>query len=111
MAQRSLADTRQGIAAILADAAPLTGEAAAGVHLSVSGTGFAPVALLIACAACIALAWGVSRAGAAQRRSASPWLCGYARDDEHARYSAHGFYGEVKRQLSGTEKGLKHDRA
>ena len=43
------------------------------------------------------LAWFISRLGAAPRRAAVPWLCGYAREAECNRYVAHGYYGEIKR--------------
>jgi hypothetical protein len=37
------------------------------------------------------------RLGGAPRRAAAPWLCGYAREADCHRYSAHHFYGEFKR--------------
>ena len=33
----------------------------------------------------------------ASRRAAAPWLCGYVREADCHRYSAHNFYGEIKR--------------
>jgi hydrogenase-4 component B len=39
----------------------------------------------------------IARSGGAERRSAEPWLCGYALESEANRYTAHGLYGEFKR--------------
>jgi hypothetical protein len=39
----------------------------------------------------------VAGLGAAERRQAEPWLCGYAPEAESNRYRAHGMYGEFKR--------------
>jgi formate hydrogenlyase subunit 3/multisubunit Na+/H+ antiporter MnhD subunit len=39
----------------------------------------------------------ISRLGAAERRSADVWLCGYIREADVYRYGAHNFYTEVKR--------------
>ena len=40
---------------------------------------------------------GLSKLGSASRRAAAPWLCGYVREADCHRYSAHNFYGEIKR--------------
>ena len=39
----------------------------------------------------------LSKLGSASRRAAAPWLCGYVREADCHRYSAHNFYGEIKR--------------
>ena len=39
----------------------------------------------------------ISKLGRAPRRAAAPWLCGYVREADCYRYSAHNFYGEIKR--------------
>jgi hypothetical protein len=39
----------------------------------------------------------ISRLGAAERRQADLWLCGYVREADAYRYSAHNLYTEVKR--------------
>jgi NADH:ubiquinone oxidoreductase subunit 5 (subunit L)/multisubunit Na+/H+ antiporter MnhA subunit len=39
----------------------------------------------------------ISRLGAAERRAADVWLCGYIREADVYRYSAHNLYTEVKR--------------
>jgi formate hydrogenlyase subunit 3/multisubunit Na+/H+ antiporter MnhD subunit len=49
----------------------------------------------------------VSRLGGSARRSAAPWLCGEAGEEECNRYAAHHFYGDVKRYfrwLGGARK-------
>jgi hydrogenase-4 component B len=57
----------------------------------------APVALAAVIGILLVAAWLLSRLGGAQRRAAQPWLCGYARQNESHRYTAHQFYGEIKR--------------
>lgn len=47
----------------------------------------------------------ISRAGGAKRRSAEPWLCGYAQQSEHNRYRAHGYYWELKRLVAQVAGG------
>ena len=39
----------------------------------------------------------LSKVGSASRRATAPWLCGYVREADCHRYSAHNFYGEIKR--------------
>ena len=39
----------------------------------------------------------LTKLGSASRRAAAPWLCGYVREADCHRYSAHNFYGEIKR--------------
>ena len=52
----------------------------------------------------------ISKLGGATRRTATPWLCGYVLEADCYRYTAHNFYGEIKRYfkwLGGMPK--KHD--
>lgn len=57
------------------------------------------------------IARGISRLGAAGRRAAEPWLCGYVSEADCHRYAARGFYGELRRYLkwvggsAGTGRG------
>ena len=62
-----------------------------------SSAAFAPVALAMVLALMFVVARLVSKLGAAQRRIAAPWLCGYAQEADCHRYVAHNFYGEIKR--------------
>jgi hypothetical protein len=41
----------------------------------------------------------LSKLGSASRRAAAPWLCGYVREADCHRYSAHNFYVEIKRHF------------
>jgi hypothetical protein len=45
------------------------------------------------------VAVALSRAGGSKRRADAPWLCGYAREAESNRYSAHNLYGEITRHF------------
>jgi formate hydrogenlyase subunit 3/multisubunit Na+/H+ antiporter MnhD subunit len=58
---------------------------------------FVPLALVVVLGLTFLAARFISKLGAAPRRAAAPWLCGYAREAECNRYSAHGWYGEIKR--------------
>jgi len=101
MAQQSLRGTRQGMARLLADAAPLGGSPTSGLEAWSLSAGFAPIVLLVALAGCTALAWALSKLGAAPRRQDAPWLCGYAEESDSVRFAAHGFYSEVKNRRKG----------
>jgi len=61
---------------------------------------FAPAGLAALLMSGLLVAVLASRAGGAKRRRAEPWLCGYARDSEHNRYRAHGYYWELKRLVA-----------
>jgi NADH:ubiquinone oxidoreductase subunit 5 (subunit L)/multisubunit Na+/H+ antiporter MnhA subunit len=58
---------------------------------------FSPLVLAVAVGLLVWLASRIARLGGSERRSADPWLCGYARENESNRYRAHGMYGEFKR--------------
>ncbi len=65
-----------------------------------SGNGAALLAPLAAGAVILLMfliARFISRLGAAERRPADVWLCGYIREADVYRYSAHNLYTEVKR--------------
>jgi hypothetical protein len=64
------------------------------------------LALLGVLAVTFLLSFAISKVGAAQRRSAAPWLCGYACEAEANRYIAHNFYGEIKRYFGGGVRRL-----
>jgi formate hydrogenlyase subunit 3/multisubunit Na+/H+ antiporter MnhD subunit len=103
--QAALQASRQGFGTPLADAAPL--QAGLGAVLQdLLGAGLlAPVALGLVLALMFVLALALSKLGHARRRVDAPWLCGYVREAEPYRYTAHGFYGEIKRYfrwLGGT---------
>jgi formate hydrogenlyase subunit 3/multisubunit Na+/H+ antiporter MnhD subunit len=103
--QRALDASRQGFGTVLANARPvLRTPALQDIYGSAL---FAPVALAVLLAVLWLLAWGLSKLGRAHRRAGAPWLCGYVRDGEPYRYSAHHLYGEIKRYfrwLGGTPR-------
>ncbi|MFH0939224.1 MAG: proton-conducting transporter membrane subunit [Planctomycetota bacterium] len=59
----------------------------------------APLVLFGVLAVMFALAWLIAKLGGAERRTAKPWLCGYAEEADHNRYTAHHLYGEFKRMI------------
>ena len=89
--------SRQGFGATLADAAPMMNGPWAGLD-AVNGTAlFAPLALMVVLALAFLVTYVISKLGGATRRVAAPWLCGYVLEADCYRYSAHNFYGEIKR--------------
>ena len=95
---QALNTSRQGFGAVLADAAPMMSGPWAGLD-AVNGTAlFAPMALIIVMALVFLVTYIISKLGGAARRTAAPpWLCGYVLEADCYRYSAHNFYGEIKR--------------
>jgi len=89
--------SEQGLGTTLAQAFPVS------ETLGVAGPAgqaiVIPLVLGLVLLAMFVLAWMLSRSGGSQRRTAAPWLCGYAIESEGNRYTAHGLYGEVKRYL------------
>ncbi len=59
----------------------------------------APLVLAAVMAGLLLAAAGLSRLGAAPRRTAEVWLCGYAQESEAHRYVAHNLYGEIKHRF------------
>jgi hydrogenase-4 component B len=93
----ALHNSRQGFGALLAYTSPLESGASLGLETT-RGTGLlAPLALALLVGLMFLLARFLARLGGAQRQAAAPWLCGYATQAEVHRYSAHHFYGEIKR--------------
>ena len=89
--------SRQGFGTVLADAAPMMNGSWAGLD-ALGGTAvFAPMALMIVIALVFLVTYVISKLGGAARRAATPWLCGYVLEADCYRYSAHNFYGEIKR--------------
>jgi len=103
--QQALNQGRQGFGAQLADATPLATGVLRGVGEVNAAAVFVPLVLGVVLATMFLVAYGISRLGAAPRREAVPWLCGYVREADCHRYVAHNFYGEIKRYfrwLGGT---------
>ena len=76
---------------------PMTGGFLAGAQEVQGSALFCPFALLVLLGTMFLVTRMISKFGSAERRNAAPWLCGYVREADHYRYSAHNFYGEIKR--------------
>ena len=93
----ALAASRAGYGAALAEAPPVRAGVWLGLEAAQGAAVFAPLALLALLGLLFALVYSLARLGSAPRRAAPPWLCGYVREADCHRYSAHHFYGEFKR--------------
>jgi len=99
--------SRQGFGKPLADTASLVGGPWTGLSELHGSALFTPVALAALLGLMFLIAFGLSKLGGAVRKTATPWLCGYVREAESYRYSAHHLYGEIKRHfrwLGGTPR-------
>lgn len=106
--QQAIAATQQGAGAVLAKTAPVSAGGLSGLAGPQGAALFVPGALLGVLALTFLIAYCISRLGAARRRAAAPWLCGYAPEAECQRYIAHNFYGEIKRHfrwVGGAQNG------
>jgi formate hydrogenlyase subunit 3/multisubunit Na+/H+ antiporter MnhD subunit len=97
--QQVLKTSEQGLAATLASASPVTGEAVSGLSNVTSTALYAPLAVLGLLVIIFLVVNVVSKMGGSSRRVAAPWLCGYVKEHDHYRYTAKGFYGEVTRHF------------
>ena len=95
--QLALDASSQGYGAALAKAAPMQTGLWAGVEEFQSTAVFAPLVFALVLGLLFLVVRGLSKLGSASRRAAVPWLCGYVREADCHRYSAHNFYGEIKR--------------
>ncbi len=95
--QKALEASHQGFGTLLILAAPMTEGPMAGIE-ALQGTAlFAPLALAVLIGLMFLVTMVISKLGGAERRVADPWLCGYVREADCHRYTAHNFYGEIKR--------------
>jgi hydrogenase-4 component B len=97
--QQAIAVTPQGVGAALANTGPLKATALTGVTGPQGFSLFMPLALAAVLGVTFLIAYGIFHLGSAPRRTAVPWLCGYAPEAEQQRYIAHNFYGELKRHF------------
>jgi formate hydrogenlyase subunit 3/multisubunit Na+/H+ antiporter MnhD subunit len=95
--QLALEASPQGYGAALAGAAPMRSSLWAGLLQAQATAVFAPLALAAWFGLMFILVRSLTRLGRASRREAAPWLCGYVSEADCYRYSAHHFYGEIKR--------------
>ena len=98
--RRALEGSRQGFGEVLAAASPLPSGGWAGIGSSNHEFIYVPVFLAFVLVAMFLVTRRVAKLGGSQRRSAKPWLCGYAKEAEINRYRASNFYAEVKRCVS-----------
>ncbi len=106
--QHAIAATPQGLGALLANLPPVSPGVLTGISGPQRASGFAPLLLLVVLGLSFLIAYSISKLGSARRRAATPWLCGYVREAECYRYTAHNFYGELKRYfhwLGGADDG------
>ena len=96
----ALRATHEGLGSVFGTISPTSVTVLAGVRTVCNGVVVGALVILgISVGA--AVAWALSRMGGARVRRVDPWLCGYATEEESMRYTAHGFYGELKRCLDG----------
>jgi NADH:ubiquinone oxidoreductase subunit 5 (subunit L)/multisubunit Na+/H+ antiporter MnhA subunit len=95
--QLALEASSQGYGTALAQASAMRSGLGLGLEPAQSTARFAPLALLAVLGLMFLVVRFISKLGRAQRRAAAPWLCGYVREADCYRYSAHNFYGEIKR--------------
>ena len=93
----SLAASSQGLAARLLNAAPAQTDLLIALPAGVGLAILAPLTIGVILLVMFLISQFISRLGAAERRTAEVWLCGYVRDADAYRYSAHNLYTEVKR--------------
>jgi len=112
LVQRGLNASQQGLGLVLARHHPWRwriGPASSGPR----GRGLCPLALAGVTALIFLVVRAVAKSGAARRRAAAPWLCGYAREADAHRYRANGLYGEIKRYfgwLAGRREKISSPR-
>jgi formate hydrogenlyase subunit 3/multisubunit Na+/H+ antiporter MnhD subunit len=95
--QRTLETSGQGYGATLAKASPMQSGLWTGLERAEATARFMPLTIALVLGLMFLVACGLSKLGGASRRSAGPWLCGYAREADCHRYPAHNLYSEIKR--------------
>jgi formate hydrogenlyase subunit 3/multisubunit Na+/H+ antiporter MnhD subunit len=93
----ALGASREGYGAVLAQPEVMSSGLWTGLQSAPGSAVLAPLGLAVLVGFMFVLTWFLARLGGAKRRAAAPWLCGYALPAEQHRYSAHHFYGEIKR--------------
>lgn len=96
---RALASSQQGLGVVLAKLPPLPAAGLTGIEGPAGLAVLAPLVVALVFGALLLLAAGISLLGGSLRRSAEPWLCGYAVESDQMRYGARNLYREVLRYL------------
>ncbi len=98
---QALSASQQGFGAVLANA-PTTGNSFLLGLGGTSGTAvYAPFLLLALMLVLFSLVNFLAKAGGAGRRSAIPWMCGYAVESDSTRLRAGHYYSELYRAVRG----------
>jgi formate hydrogenlyase subunit 3/multisubunit Na+/H+ antiporter MnhD subunit len=105
--QHAIEASRSGLGTVIANASVMLTNPLLGVTEGNFAALYAPLILAAIVGVMFLLAYSISRLGSATRRTAEPWLCGYAREADCHRYVAHNFYAEIKRHLRWP-RGLEH---
>ncbi len=95
--QHALDASKQGFGIVMSAALPMSSDPIRGIGVFNGAARFAPLGFAAVLGVTFLLAYAISKVGAATRRAAQPWLCGYVREADCHRYVAHNFYGEIKR--------------
>jgi hydrogenase-4 component B len=95
--QSALEASSHGLGAWISTKNALDTAPAAGLWLLEGRAVFVPLVLVLILFLMFLLVASLARLGGSTRRADVPWLCGYARETDALRYSAHHFYGEFKR--------------
>ena len=109
---QALKASNQGLGSLLANSAPMANNAFYGLDAVNGAALFAPVAIMVVLGLVFLVTYIISKLGGATRRASVPWLCGYVLEADCYRYSAHNFYGEIKRYfrwLGGMPKKVKSE--
>ena len=109
---QALKASNQGLGSLLANAAPMVNNTFVGLDAANGSALFAPLAIMVVLGLVFLVTYTISKLGGAARRAATPWLCGYVLEADCYRYSAHNFYGEIKRYfrwLGGMPKKVKSE--
>jgi NADH:ubiquinone oxidoreductase subunit 5 (subunit L)/multisubunit Na+/H+ antiporter MnhA subunit len=95
--QQALDASKQGFGIVMSATLPMSSDPVRGIGVFNGAARFAPLGFAAVLGVTFLLAYAISKVGAATRRAAQPWLCGYVREADCHRYVAHNFYGEIKR--------------
>lgn len=96
---RALVGSQQGLGVALAKLPALETAGLTGVAGPAGLAVLSPLVVAAVFVGLLAVAAGISLLGGAVRRTAEPWLCGYAAESDQMRYGARNLYREVARYL------------
>ncbi len=97
MLHRALVRSEAGLGSFLTMVPPAAAGNVDGIAAANGTALLVPVVIAAALVITYLIASLISRLGGAERRTAEAWFCGYAREADVHRYTAHNLYGEFKR--------------